>query len=90
MGQFVDQDEVIGPDKRRNDSQIGEITGAEDAGCLCPLEARQPRFELREKWMISGHQARRPGACPVEPHCLGRGFDDRRMVRQVEIVVTAE
>ncbi len=37
MRQFVDQDEVFRPRQRRDDAEIGEIAGAEDAGRLGSL-----------------------------------------------------
>ncbi len=90
MRQFVDQDEVLAADQRRDDAEIGEIARAEDAGRLGAFPMGQPRFEFAIKRMIAGDQPRGAGADAVDADRLDRRLLDGRMMRQVEIVVAAE
>src|SRR6516164_4002393 len=64
MGQFVDQNEVVGADQRGNDAEIGEIARAEDTGRLHLLEPGEPRFQFAEQGMIAGHEAEAPAPTP--------------------------
>ena len=48
MGQVVDEDEITPADKRRNDAEIGEVAGPEDARCLRAFQPREPQLKLTQ------------------------------------------
>ena len=66
MGQFVDQNEIVGADQRGDDAKIGEVARAEDASRLHLLEPGEPRFQFAEQGMIAGHEAGGAGAHTIE------------------------
>ena len=88
--QFVDQDQIVRPDQRRDDAGIGEIAGAEHAGRLGALEPRQPLFQFGIERMIAGDEPRGAGADAVALGRLDRRRDDGGMLAEIEIVVAGE
>ena len=87
VGQFVDQDQVAAAGQRRDDADIGEIAGAENAGGFGAFEPRQPAFQFVVERMIAGDQARGAGADAKTLRRLDRRLDDRRMAAKIEIIV---
>ncbi len=59
------------PDQHRDDAGVGEIAGAEHAGGLGALPARQPGFEFGVERMVAGHQPRGAGADAVDAAAPG-------------------
>jgi hypothetical protein len=88
--QLIDQDEIVVAGKRRDDADIGEIARAEHASRFRLLETSEPAFKICIERMVAGHEPRGAGADAIKPQRLDGGFLDRRMMRQVEIVVAGK
>src|ERR1700728_2397218 len=90
MRQFVDQDQVAGARKRRDDAGIGEVAGTEYASGLGRLEPRQTLFQFAMERMVAGDQPRSAGADAMAFGGFDRGLDDGRVLTKIEIVVAGK
>src|SRR5271154_2497039 len=82
--QFIDEDQIVGADQSRNDAGIGEVARTEHTSGRAALEPRQPRFERRIEWMITGNEARSAGADAVTGRRIERGGDHLGMLAEIE------
>src|ERR1043166_1824664 len=90
MRQFIDQHEVACSGDRRDDAHIGEIPRPEYARGRRALEAGKALLQRSEQRVITGDESRGAGAGAVAIERLDGGGFDRRMVREIEIVVATE
>ena len=90
VGQFIDQDQVAAAGQRRDDADIGEIAGAENARRFGAFQPRQPALQFVVERVIAGDEARGAGADAVALRRLDRRFDDRGMAAKIEIIVARE
>ena len=90
VGQFIDQDQIAATGQRRDDADIGEIAGAEDARRVGAFQPRQPALQLVVERVIAGDEAGGAGPDAVALRRLDRRLDDRGMAAKIEIIVARE
>ena len=90
VGQLIDQDQIVAAGQRRDDADIGEIAGAENACGFGSFQPRQPALQLFVERVIAGDEARGAGADAVVLRRLDRRFDDRGMAAKIEVIVARE
>ena len=90
MRELIDENEIAVADERRNDAEIGEVAGAEDASRLGGLQLCKPRFEFGKERMIAGDEAGGAGAGAKSAERGNRRLFDFRMARETEIIIAGE
>ena len=92
--------ELVGEDRRAGVAQRGEqrdvrhVAGAEEQRLRVRhagrLKCREVLFQRGVRPRVAADQMRCTAARAIAPCALGQGFDQRRMVRQTQVVVAAE
>ena len=90
MRQRIHQYQILVADQRRNDADISEIAGAEDAGGFAAFGLRELVFERAVERMIAGDEPRGAGTGAVITDRGDRRLAHGGMLAEIEVIVAGE